>query len=240
MKQEIGSLMYLYLEEIEPVAIAIHEFVIKETAKAVNAAGDRNWLPIIVKQTGQDSYKVIGNMFAYVVAEEAGLEKVWCIIADDSEATQTASQLLAQEIIPKVNLATATSEEIQRGLDYLIRRSVNPLKEVKLTVATNRIVEANRQQWKPSLMEVTQLKCGITKGAKLNIFKEVFYITPQPLPEAETSAPETSASVSEATTDPKILNNFTVAELKKMAKERGISGYTKLKKGDLVKVLSKS
>jgi len=229
MQQEIGALMYLYLEEIEPgEPVRMHEFLIKETAKAVSQAGDRNWLPIVVKQIGQDSYQVISNMFAYAVAEEAGLEKVWCIIADDSEATQTASELLSQERLPKIDLATATVDDIQRGLDYLIHREVNPLKGVKFAVATNRIFEAPRHHWQSSLMEVTKLKCGITKGAKLNVFKEVFYLCAQPTPTVE----EVQAEIQ--TTD---LKSLTVTELKKIAKERGLSGYSKLKKAELIEWL---
>nr|WP_279239751.1 Rho termination factor N-terminal domain-containing protein [Scytonema sp. UIC 10036] len=43
----------------------------------------------------------------------------------------------------------------------------------------------------------------------------------------------------EVITDPSILNTLTVTQLKDMAKKRGISGYTKKKKPELIEVLSK-
>jgi len=227
MKQEIGSLMYLYLDEIElKEPVEVSQFLIYGTAKAVNEAGGRNWLPIIVKQTGQDQYEVIGNAFAYAVAEEADLEKVWCIIADDSQATAESSQLLAQEKVPKIDLATATYEEIKMGLEYLTKRPVNPLQKVKVATASNKINEAPCRYWRENLEEVTKLKCGITKGKKLEIFKEVFYVTPEPLPDN--------------VTDPKILDMYNVKDLRAIAKQRGLKGYSNKKRADLIKMLSQN
>jgi len=227
MKQEVGSLMYLYFDELElnePVEVS--EFLIYGAAQAVNQANSRNWLPIIVKQTGEDQYQVIGNAFTYAVAEQAGLEKVWCIIADNSPATTEASQLLAHEKVPQVNLARASFDEIKLGLEYLVHRPVNPLKGVNVAKASSRIDEAPRPYWRESLNDVTQLKCGITRGSKLEIFKEVFYVTPEPLPEI--------------VTDTNILEMFNVIELKQMAKKRGIKGYSTKKRADLIKILSQT
>ncbi|NES85862.1 MAG: hypothetical protein F6K10_33230 [Moorea sp. SIO2B7] len=225
MKQEIGALMYLYMEEIEPgEPIEASEFLIIETAKALNEAGGNNWLPIIVKQIGEDQYKVVGNSFVYAVAEEAGLEKVWCIIADESEKIEKLSRLLAQEELPKIDLAKASRDEIKAGIEYLIKRPVNRLSGVKPAVAISRIYEAPRRYWKENLMDVTKLKCGITKGKKLGIFKEIFYVTSEPLPEI--------------IKDPTILELFTVGELKKMAKKRSITGYSNKKRTALIKMLS--
>jgi len=89
------------------------------------------------------------------------------------------SQLLSQELTPKVDLATATRDEMKLALDYLINRSINPLVGVRLATALDKIDGVSRQSWKENLKEVVALKCGITTGKKLDIFKEVFYITPQ-------------------------------------------------------------
>jgi hypothetical protein len=199
------------------------EFLITATAKTLNKFGGRNWVPLIVKEIGEDQYEVIGNSFIYAVVEEAGLEKVWCIIADSSDETVELTKVLSGEVVPKINLSTATRDDIKAALQYLIEKPGTDLKSVKLLVATDHIDEAPRQYWK-TLEPITNLKCGITKGKKLNSLKEVFYLTPQPMPEV----------IKDSTT----LNTLTARELRDMAKKRGISGYSKKKKDELVKLLS--
>jgi hypothetical protein len=56
------------------------------------------------------------------------------------------------------------------------------------------------------------------------MFKEVFYVTPEPLPEI--------------VTEPKILEMFNVTELRAMAKKRGLKGYSNKRRADLIKMLS--
>ncbi|HLO87076.1 MAG TPA: Rho termination factor [Nostocaceae cyanobacterium] len=220
---EIGNLMYLYRKEIFPgEATNVPEFLIKSAAQALNKLGGRNWIPIIVKETGEDEYEVIGNSFIYAVAEEAGLEKVWCIIADDSQETAELTKILSGETQPKINLSYATRDEIKAALEYLIEKPGSILKGIKLAVATNRIEEAPRKYWK-NLEPITTLKCGITKS-KLKALDEVFYLTPEQLPEI--------------IKDTAILKTLTATELKKMAKNRGIPGYTKKSKDALIDLLS--
>jgi hypothetical protein len=229
MRQEIGALLHLYVEEIEPLfPTEAHQFLIAGAAKAINKAGERNWIPVIVKQTGAETFQAIANIFVLAAAQEAGLDKVWCIIADESDFVQDCSQLLSQEATPKINLSTATRDEIKLGLDYLINRSNNPLPSVKLSTALDKIDKPDRKYWGKALKEVTTLKCGITAGKKLNIFKEVFYTTPQLREEPEKTEK----------TEEKNIHNMNVSELRAEAKKRGFSGYTKLKKAELVALLS--
>ena len=223
---DIGSLMHLYLDEIDPgEGTDAPEFLIKASAHLLNQKGGRNWIPVIVKETGEDQYEVIGNSFIYAVAEEAGLDRVWCIIADDSTNTIEVTKVLAGEERPKINLSKASRDEIMAALQYLIEQPGSVLKTVKLAVATNRIDEAPRQYWK-NFDPVTALKCGITKGKKLDALKQVFYLVPQPLPEI--------------ITDVALLKTMSTADLKKMAKKQEIAGLSKMKKDDLIKALSET
>jgi hypothetical protein len=222
---DIGNLMHLYVDEIDPASgTTTPEFLIKASAQLLNQNGGRNWIPVIVKEIGEDKYEVIGNSFIYAVAVEAGLERVWCIIADDNINTAETTKVLAGETLPKLNLSKASRDEIMAALEYLIKQPGSALRTVKLTVATNRIDEAPRQYWK-NFDPVVSLACGITKGKKLDALKQVFYLTPQPLPDT--------------ITDVGMLNTMTTTELKALVKKRGISGSAKLKKGELVEVLSR-
>ncbi len=221
---DIGNLMHLRLEDIEPgEGTNEPDFLIQASANLLQKNDGHNWVPIIVKETGEDQYEVISNSLIYAIAEEAGLERVWCIIADDKPETVEISKVLAGEVIPKINLSKASRDEIMSALEYLKNKPASPLNRVDVLKAANRIDEAPRRYWK-SFTPATQLGCGITKGKKLDTLKSVFYLTPEPMPEV--------------ISDANILRTLTATELKKMAKKREISGYSKMKKADLVEALS--
>ncbi|MEM8675582.1 MAG: Rho termination factor [Cyanobacteria bacterium P01_G01_bin.67] len=221
---DVGNLMYLDLELIEPRNKVIEsEYLINATAQELSNSDARNWIPLIVKEIGEDSYQVIGNNFIYAVAETAGLEKVWCIIADDSETTAKLSRMLAREEVPRINLSTASINDIKSALEYLAQQPDSPLNKLNILKATNRIDEAPRQYWQ-DFKPVTKLQCGITAGKKVKALDQVFYLTPEPIPDN--------------INDPKVLNTLTTTELKKIAKKRKLPGYTKLSKPKLVNLLS--
>ncbi|MDZ7960519.1 MAG: Rho termination factor N-terminal domain-containing protein [Aulosira sp. DedQUE10] len=222
---DIGNLMHLYLDAIDPgEGTDAPEFLIKASAHLLNQKGGRNWIPVIVKETGEDKYQVIANSFIYAIAEAAGLDRVWCIITDGSDETVEVTKVLAGEEIPKINLSKASRDEIKAALEYLVKQPDSILKTVKPAIATNRIDEAPRQYWK-TLEPIINLKCGITKGKKLDALNQVFYLTPQTMPDT--------------ISDADMLKTMSTADLKVMAKKRGIAGISKMKKDDLVAALSK-
>jgi hypothetical protein len=230
---DIGNLMYLDLAIIEPGEVTkAAEYLINVTAKELSNTDGRNWIPLVVKEIAEDRYQVIGNSFIYAVAEAAGLEKVWCIIADDSEKTAEITKILAGEAIPKINLSTASRDEIKAALEYLVEQPATVLKGVKIPVATNRIDEAPRQDWK-NLNPITKLNCGITAGKKIKALEQVFYLDPKPKPTLITTSTHTPNPNTIVSYD-----NMTIKQLKEEAKKRKLPGYSKLNKSQLIKLLT--
>ncbi|MBA2749055.1 MAG: Rho termination factor N-terminal domain-containing protein [Tatlockia sp.] len=233
----IGNLMRLYLDNIDSsISNDTPDFLIKASAALLKEKGDRNWIPLLVKETGKDKYEVLANSFIYAVAKEAGLDRVWCIIADKSDDTAEITKVLAKEKTPKINLCTASRDEIVAALQYLIEQPGSALKTVKLAVAANRIDEAPRQSWQ-NFDPIIKLKCGITKGAKFEALKQVFYLTPEPVPEKDTKADVDKKTLGK-TNEGGSFKTMTVAELKEIAKARGITILSKIKKDELIKALS--
>ena len=173
---------------------------------------------------GGDILTMAGDQPEYVEAiAEAGLDEVWCIIADDAPETVAITQALAQEIAPKTNLSTASRDEISAAIDYLLGQPGTPLKGLRQASLLARLDEAPRQYWK-TLQPITKLGCGVTGGKKLKALEQVFYLTPEPMPEV--------------IKDRTLLESLTTAQLKAMAKKRDIEGLSKLKKADLVNLLA--
>ncbi|UKP01517.1 Rho termination factor N-terminal domain-containing protein [Nostoc sp. UHCC 0870] len=225
----VGNLMHISMDKISlDERTDAPEFLIKASAKLLIEAGGRNSIPVVVAEIEEDKYKVIGNSFVYAIAKEAQLQRVWCIVTDASERTFNLTKILAGESIPKINLSTATRDEIQSALQYLIEKPNSALKGVNLASATNRIEEAPRQNW-TNLDPIIKMKCGITKGKKLDALKEVFYLTPESIPEGDTAEVVTDSDSS--------LKGLTITQLKDMAKRKGIPGYNKKKKQELITLL---
>ena len=232
------QLMYFWTHEISvPEPTNAPQFLVDVVAETLTQHGGKNWIPVIVKEVGRGEYEVIANAFVYAAAESAGLEKVWCIIVDQIEGAEYVTKVLAGEIVPKLNLATASYEQIQSALEYVSEKPNSALKGFKVIIAANRISEAPRQGWK-NLDELTKLKCGITKGKKLDALKEVFSLSFPKTPESKVT--EVSEIITPDTTiiNETSLETLSLTALKALAKDRKVKGYSKKTKAELIDLLS--
>jgi hypothetical protein len=197
--ENIGRLMYLPVEDIEPEGeFSAPEFLVNAAANAVVEAGGRNWVPLIVKETGEYQYQVVSNALVYAVAKKAALERVWCIVIDSQPTNIEQAKILNGEAKPRVCLNTASPETIQAALKYLQETNGGALKGVDIAKATQRIANAQREYWE-NFNGISELKCGITKGKKLDALKEVFYL--EPLPKLEIPPPPDIISIKQASRD---------------------------------------
>jgi hypothetical protein len=156
-------------------------------------AGNRNWIPIIVKETGDYQYQVVSNHFVYAVAQQAKLDLVWCIVIDPKPSNIEQAKILAREANPQVNLSTASKDTIVAVFKYLVKE--HNWKNVKPVETANKIVDSNREQWS-DFTPLTKLQCGLTK-ARLDFIAKVFSISPPPPP----PPPPQSVSVKRASKD---------------------------------------
>ncbi|MFS8866631.1 Rho termination factor [Synechococcus sp. H65.1] len=194
---DLGKLVNLPLESIMPAeGFSAPSFLVTAAAAQLRATGGRNWVPLLVVEAGDYQYKAVGNHFVYAVAQEAGLERLWCIIVDPAPEQVEQAQVLARERIPKVNLTEASRETILAALRYLAEQPGTPLKGVDVTTAAARIAEADRSWWQ-DLTPITKLGCRITRGKKLDALKEVFFLAPTaPPPSKKKSSKKTTTSAS--------------------------------------------
>lgn len=192
--ENIGKLMHLKLSKIESAEpCSESEFIIAGAAEAVLQAGNRNWIPIIVKETGDYQYQVVSNHFVYAVAQQAKLDLVWCIVIDPKPSNIEQAKILAREANPQVNLSTASKDTIIAVLKYLVKE--HNWKNVKPVETANKIVDSNREQWS-DFTPLTKLQCGLTK-ARLDCITKVFSISPPPPP----PPPPEAVSVKRASRD---------------------------------------
>ncbi len=225
----IGSLRYLPLNELEVLEESTApEFAIVATARLWRQCGVSNCLPVVVRASAQVRYQVIGNAFVYAVAQKAGLERVWCIIVQIADHEVPLVRALAREAEPKLNLATATREEIAAALRHVALQPDSPLKSINVTNAVHRIDSAPRHAWRDHT-PIADLKCGITPGKKLDALEQVFYVTPEEIPQEEKTD----------TRKIPIPELMTLGELKLLAKSLGIAGYSKLRRDELLLKISR-
>ena len=67
----IGTIREFYLDQLEyPNSINEPDFLVNAAAQVLKKYGGKNWVPIIIKDIGDDKYEVIGNSFVYAVAQK--------------------------------------------------------------------------------------------------------------------------------------------------------------------------
>ncbi|GAB4217114.1 MAG: hypothetical protein OHK0012_20790 [Synechococcales cyanobacterium] len=200
----IGHLLNLPIESIEPdQEYSASEFLLLASAKLLKSTGSHNWLPIVVVEAEEYRYKIVANSFIFAVALQANAERVWAIVIPNEEIHISQSRVLAREILPKISLSTADREEIMAGLKFVMALPLSPIKTIDPVIAASRISENPDRKYWTDFSPISSLKCGLTKGKKLDSLAEIFYLTPEKPPESLTAKKSKKSSTTRSRKKPK-------------------------------------
>jgi len=155
-----GKLMYLPLSSIsQPLSCTESESEIERAAESVKACG-RNWVPVIVKITGDYQYEIVANGFIYEVVKKAQMERVWVIIIEPNSAAIESAQILANEA-PTAPIETP--KPIQEPIQTPPPSELTPLPEIKRYCQERGIMPNGNKRYKSTWLAAVRGSVITTK-----------------------------------------------------------------------------
>ncbi len=155
---ELGKILCLPLFQIAGNQ-EIHPALVKNLAKQIQK-NERNYLPVIVKLLGEDSYEAIYNIQILEAARKAEVDFVWCIVVDDEILDQIKVE--SGEII-RLSVLTASEQDIKEVLEY-IKEQKYGVRTMNPEIAARAIVKQRDKTNLKSLNFLTKERCGIGKA----------------------------------------------------------------------------
>jgi hypothetical protein len=141
----------------------------------------KNILPIIAREIGQDHYEAILNTQILEAAIQKKLDFVWCILVDEAMAAQiqieswptaTVTVKTPDSSPNLVNLKTASSADIEAAFKW-IKTNQSGFTKIDPAAIAQAIVDYRQKKKITNLNFITTLKCGIGK-AKLPALVDTF------------------------------------------------------------------
>ncbi len=137
----------------------VHSALVKNLSKQIQK-NERNYLPVIVKLLGEDSYEAIYNIQILEAARKAEVDFVWCIVVDDEILDQIKVE--SGEII-RIPVLTASEQDIKEVLEY-IKEQKSGVRTMNPEIAARAIVKQRDKTNIKSLNFLTKERCGIGKA----------------------------------------------------------------------------
>jgi DNA uptake protein ComE-like DNA-binding protein len=132
----------------------------------------KNILPIIAREIGEDHYEAILNTQILEAAIQKKLDFVWCILVDEVMAAQIQIESWPTAIVTVktsdsspnlVNLKTASIADIEAAFKWIKTNQSGFTKIDPATIAQS-IVDYRQKKKITNLNFITTLKCGIGKA----------------------------------------------------------------------------
>jgi DNA uptake protein ComE-like DNA-binding protein len=135
----------------------------------------KNILPIIAREIGEDHYEAILNTQILEAAIQKKLDFVWCILVDEAMAAQiqieswptaataTATATATESSQSLINLRTASIAEIEAMFKW-IKANQSGFNKIDPAAIAQSIVDYRQKKKITSLNFIATLKCGIGKA----------------------------------------------------------------------------
>jgi hypothetical protein len=151
------------------------------------AKTQKNILPIIAREIGEDHYEAILNTQILEAAIQKNLDFVWCILVDEAMAAQIQIEAWPTKTLPEqkvtpaasgdsslINLKTASIAEIE-AIFKSIKAEKAGFNKIDPAAIAQAIVDYRQKKKLTNLNFIATLKCGIgkTKLPTLARFLEV-------------------------------------------------------------------
>lgn len=114
MKQDPGTLLHLYANEVSHNQ-EINQALVNQYKTQIQQSG-RNWVPVVVIQTGAETFDVINGAEILEACNQLGIHKVWCIIADETALNWAPNAEPTTEPVAEPEPAKRTYRQMQAAL----------------------------------------------------------------------------------------------------------------------------
>ncbi|MBO1352209.1 MAG: Rho termination factor N-terminal domain-containing protein [Hormoscilla sp. GUM202] len=201
-----------------------------ESAAQLSLAASGLINPIILRRTSLQSYEVVDGHFEYYIAVRAREidprkgETIGAFILepDNSEAILEQVKALRQEG-KKVNIPPVVPPE--HSMETVTEMAVTEeIKQIKCLVKNLETSFQEKVEFLTQKIETTSVEQNILVG-----IEKMFDLKLEALRNEVKTGSESKAATSKIS-----YRNMTVSELKALAKKQGLSGYSRMKKADLI------
>jgi hypothetical protein len=163
---ELGYIISIPCQFVKGNAENTHPAIIENIARKLKQE-QKNYYPVIVLSTGEETYQAVRNVQILEAAKKANLDFIWCMVVDEEMNRQVTMEAgeINKDVI-QVPVLSASEEEIKNALSYIKQEKLfDRISSIKPKEAAKAIVQ-KRNENKISTSQQLQAclkkaRCGI-------------------------------------------------------------------------------